>query len=843
MSNELRNTDIAVVGMAGRFPGARDIDQFWRNLRDGVESIVPLDEETLRAAGVPDELLKHPRYVRAAAVLDDMDMVDAGFFGLSPKDASIMDPQHRHFLECCWEAFEHSGYNPESYPGAVGVFGGCGMNSYFMFNLLTNPQLVHSVGLFLLRHTGNDKDFLATRVSYTYNLKGPSVSIQTACSTSLVAIHTACQSLLNGECDMALAGGVTIEIPHGRGYLYEEGEILSVDGHCRSFDAESTGTVFGSGVGVVVLKRAEDAVRDGDTIHAIIRGSAINNDGSSKVGYLAPSVDGQAAAVAEALTLAGVEPDTVTYVATHGTATRVGDPIEVAALNQAFGIETDKPFCALTSVKSNIGHLDTAAGVASFIAAVQAIKHAQIPPSLHFKTPNPLIDFNRSPFFVNHQLREWNTGDMPRRAGVSSLGVGGTNAHIILQQAPAQAESLPGRSLNLFPLSARSEAVLNTLTDRFACHLSSLKQSQFSDAAYTAQVGRKAFRHRRCIVAADSTDFHSAWNTREANRVISDVAETSQPSVVFLFAGGGAQHPGMGAALYRAEPVYRAAVDSCLAALRQYCNHDIRSVLFPSEADGKTAAATMERPSIGLPALFITEYALARLWMSWGIKPDAMVAHSAGAYAQACIAGVMTPEEALWVVYERGRLFETLPEGAMLSVPLSEQELSPLLGSDLSIAAVNSPGLCVASGNVKAINALEQTLKSQEVECQRIKIQVAAHSEMVAGILDDFRRAFAKVRLQPPSIPFVSDLTGTWITANEAQDPDYWVMHLRSTVRFSEAISCVLAEPNRIFLEAGPGRTLTSLTRQQPGISSGHRMITSLAHPREPISDLQTMLL
>ena len=500
MSNPYRNeepvplcgaSDIAVVGMAGRFPGASTPDQLWQNVRNGVESIRRLSDAELRAEGVDEATLADPSYVKACAVFDDLEMFDAGFFGLSPREAAIMDPQHRHFLECAWEALENAGHVPEAFPGAIGVLGGCGMNAYFMYNLLTNPELMKSMGLFLVRHTGNDKDFLVTRVSYCFNLTGPSVGVQTACSTSLVAIHLASQHLLSGECDMALAGGVTIELPHRRGYHYQEREILSPDGHCRAFDAESKGTVFGSGVGVVVLRRLQDAIDDGDFIHAVIKGSAINNDGSSKVGYLAPSVDGQAKAILEALAVSGVRAETISYVEAHGTGTPVGDPIEIAALTQAFRKHTRKSgYCGIGSLKTNIGHLDTAAGVASFIKLVQALKHKQLPPSLHFTQPNPAVDFASTPFYVNGSLRDWQVGVSPRRAGVSSLGVGGTNAHVIIEEAPELAPSGSSKNCKLLVLSARSESALDAAAANLKSHLVANPDLNLDDVAYTLQTGR-----------------------------------------------------------------------------------------------------------------------------------------------------------------------------------------------------------------------------------------------------------------------------------------------------------------------------------------------------------------
>lgn len=840
--SSVSQTDIAVVGMACRLPGAATPEQFWRNLANGVESVRFFSEAELLAAGVEPAMLARPDYVRAGVVLEDLEMFDAGFFGLSPKEAAIMDPQHRHFLECAWEALESSGHMPESFPGSIGVFAGCGMNAYMMYNLITNRQLMDSTGLFLVRHTGNDKDFLATRVSYQFDLRGPSISVQTACSTSLVAIHLAVQSLLSGECDMALAGGVTIELPHRQGYLYQEGEILSRDGHCRSFDRDSTGTIFGSGAGIVVLRRLADALEDGDTIYAVIKGSAINNDGSSKVGYLAPSVEGQAKAISEALAVGGVDADTVTYVETHGTGTAVGDPIEITALTEAFRRTTNrKGYCAIGSVKSNIGHLDTAAGVASFIKTVLALRHRQIPPSLHFRNPNPLIDFANSPFFVNTALRPWESNG-PRRAGVSSLGVGGTNAHVVLEEAP-QLEAQPSqRAWHILPLSARSPEALEALSERYREHCATLNAAEFADAAYTAQMGRRRFRHRRVVVARDGQDAAAALVSRDPKRVSTAAGQDATPSVVFLFPGGGAQHPNMGRGLYEQEPVFRAHVDECLALVAPHLDFDLKSLMFPAEADAEAAAAQLRRPLQSILSIFIVEYALARLWMSWGIVPKAVTGHSLGEYTAACIAGVLSLEDALSLVLARGRVFERMPEGAMLSVALPEAELAPLLGAKLTIAAVNGPDSCVASGEVAAIEALELELKRREIECARVHISVAAHSPMLEPFLEEFAAHAARIPLRAPSLPCISNLTGTWMRPEDL-DARYWVRHLRGTVRFSAGLAELFREPHSVFLEVGPGTTLSGLAMAHPDRGDTHTVISSMRHPKDTGSDQQFQMM
>lgn len=827
--------EIAIIGMAGRFPGARTIERFWENVRDGVESIRALSDDELRARGVSGAELSSPLYVKACPVLDDIDKFDARFFGFSPRDASVMDPAHRIFLEIAWEAFERAGYTALPNEGAVGVFASAGAPLYMVENVRTNPDLMRSMGEFLVRHTGNDMNFLATRVSYEMDLRGPSMNVQTACSSALVCLHMACQSLLRGECVMALAGGATVLVPHGRGYLYKEGEIMSPDGHCRPFDEKSAGTVFGSGAGCVVLKRLSDALDDGDTIHAVIKGSAINNDGAVKVGYLAPGVDGQANVINAALKSAGVDAESISYVETHGTGTSVGDPIEVEALNQAFREHTERRhFCAIGSVKSNLGHLGEAAGIASLIKAVMALKHRQLPPSLGYERPNPQIDFENSPFFVNARLRSWDS-DAPRRCGVTALGAGGTNCHVILEEAPEPLEGEGARDKQLFVLSAKSRSALDRASENLAEALSR-GSLDLADAAYTLALGRRPLSHRRALVAESREEAVKLLRERDPKLVPAGQVDGGAPEVVFMFPGGGAQYARMGAELYEAEEVYRQAVDDCLAIIEPELKRDLRALMFVAPSGQKEATRTLERPSLTLPSLFTTSYALAKLFESWGVVPTALMGHSMGEYVAACLAGVFTLEDALRLVMLRGRLFEAVEAGGMLSVSLPEAEAKKLMPASLSIAAVNAPELCVASGPVADIEALEKLLAEREVECTRIRIDVAAHSAMLDPILEEFRTLCRSIRFEAPQIPFVSNLTGRWISSAEATSPEYWVKHLRGTVRFADCVETVLAAGERALLEVGPGRTLSSLSRAQR--TPVKHAYNSMRHPQEEASDL-----
>lgn len=840
-------SEIAIIGMAGKFPGAKNIDEFWHNIENGVEAISFFSDEELLSAGVNIATLRDPTYVKARGSLDTIDQFDAYFFGFNPREASIMDPQHRLFLESAWEAIENASYDPDTYRGRIGVYGGTGMNGYLSANLLSNPDLIESIGSFQTA-IGNDKDYVTTRVSYKLNLKGPSVSMNTACSTSLVAVHFACQSLLSEECDMALAGGVSITLPNDAGYFYEVGGISSSDGHCRPFDSESAGTVGGNGVGVVILKRFVDALSDRDTIYAVIRGTAINNDGAMKVGYTAPSVSGQAEVIVEALSVARVQPETVTYIETHGTGTALGDPIEIAALTQAFRASTDRSqFCAIGSVKANIGHLDVAAGIAGFIKTVLALYHRTLPPNINFEKPNPQIDFTNSPFYVNVRSKPWETIDSPRRAGISSFGIGGTNAHVILEEAPTLDTSVHTSAeaehpWQLVTLSAKTPTALTNATTNLARYCQQHPNLSLADVCYTLQLGRKQFNHRAMLVARDIGDVVSALSMHTPNRLQISSNEAQKRSVVFMFPGWGTEYVNMAHEIYLYEPVFRACVDRCCAMLVPELGCDLRQVLYPDNNDAEASSSELKRPSLALTALFVTEYALAKLWIAWGIQFDSMIGHSLGEYVAACLAGVFSEQDALALVALRGRLFEQVPAGTMLSVPLTEQQVQSLLSDRLSLAAVNGPSSCVIGGPPQDIDELEQTLKEQGIETRRLINPVAAHSAMLEPILEEFGSFVRTIKLKPPRIPFVSDVTGTWITEAEATDFQYWVRHLRQTVRFADGIQQLLADPERTFLEVGPGRTLSTLTRQQPLLNKGHVVLNSLRHPHDSMPDLAFLL-
>ena len=833
--DSLTGLEIAVIAMEGRFPGAKNVAEFWQNLEGGVESISHFGEAELAECGIEPTLLKNPNYVKARGVLENAEWFDASFFGFSPRDAEILDPQHRVFLECAWSALETAGYDPNNYDGAIGLFGGATLSGY-LFNLYSNTQLVNTVGQFPIA-LANGRDFLTTRISYKLNLKGPSFNVQSACSTSLVAVHLASQSLLSGECDLAMAGGVSIRLPLKGGYLYSEGGIRSPDGHCRAFDANAQGTVSGSGVGIVVLKRLEDALNDRDTIDAIIKGSALNNDGTVKVSYSAPSIEGQAKAIASAQIMAEVEPENITYIEAHGTGTPLGDPIEIAALTQVFGAKTQKKFCALGAVKTNIGHLDAAAGVAGLIKTILALKHKLIPPSLNFDRPNPHIDFENSPFYVNTKASDWSqNNNTPRCAGVSSFGMGGTNAHIILEEAPPlqpRVAMAQGR-YSLLLLSAKTTTALDTATQNLTNYLKQHPEENLANIAYTLQVGRRAFNYRRILVCQNCLDAVAGFE--DSSRVTTGFCDRDKREIVFMFPGQGTQYPDMGKELYQTEPVFSHWIDRCAELLKPLLNLDLRDCLYPEE---NIRSTQINQTAIAQPAIFTVEYALTQLWLSWGIRPAVLVGHSIGEYVAACISGVFSLEDALKLVVTRSQLMQQQPPGAMLSVFLPTEQVIPLLNNNLSLAADNAPSLSVVSGTIDAIANLETILTEKGISYRRLKTSHAFHSAMMDSILEEFIAEVAKVNLSPPQIPFISNLTGKNITTEQATNPNYWAQHLRNTVKFTDGIKELLKQEGRIFLEVGAGNTLSTFTKQQ---NKNTPVFTSLKHPKETRSDLAFIL-
>lgn len=818
-------SDIAIIGMAGRFPGARDVDEFWANLCAGTESIRAFSPAELADLGIDPERYLRPEFVPAGAPIADADRFDHRFFGYSPREAALMDPQQRLFLETSWAALEHAGRSALDETDLVGVYAGTGLSTYLLFNLAGNPAVTEADEL--LAMLGNDKDFLSTRVAYHLNLRGPSMTVQTGCSTSLVAAHLAVDGLLSYQCDTALVGGVSLVLPQRTGYLHHPGSTASSDGHCRAFDARGDGTVFGSGVGAIVLKRLPDALADGSVIYAVIKGSACNNDGAQRAGFTAPSVEGQAEVIVRAHQVAGVSAADISYVEAHGTATRYGDPVEVTALTKAFRHSTDATgYCALGSVKTNVGHLDAAAGVTSLIKTALSLHHRQLPPSLNFQTPNPQIDFAASPFYVNTSLCPWEAGAGPRRAGVSAFGFGGTNAHLILEEAPARSAPAPTRRPQLITLSARTDTALAEMAAQVAGQLRADGVLELADVAHTLRRGRVRFEHRRAFVARDRDDAAELLANPPSGRVRQRQDAKSDRGVVFMFSGLGDQYPGMGVGLYEQEPVFRQTIDKCCELLRPLLGHDLRDVLYPAAASseapsgtldlramlaGASSDSTFQRTSIAHPALFVTEYAMARLWESWGVRPEALIGHSLGEYIAATFAGVFALPDALAFVARRAQLIAGLPAGVMLAVPVPAGELADLAPPGTHVALVNGPRFTVAAGSHDAIAVLEQALAGRRITSRRLNAEHAFHTPMLEPVIDPLRELAATMELAPPRMPFISNVSGDWITEAQATDPRYWSDHSTRPVQFTAGLSALRAGRDDVLLELGPGHSLCSL--------------------------------
>jgi len=855
---------IAIIGMAGRFPKASNLQRFWENLCQGVPGTSFFSDQELEKAGVSPELLRNPNYVKARGVLDDADQFDAGFFGYSPREAELTDPQIRVFLECAWEVLESAGWDPDKFPGMIGVYAGMSFSSY-LWGLAAENSIQDSVSAFRTLIGGAEKDHLATTISYRLNLRGPSFNIQTACSTSLAAVHVAARALMTYECDMALAGGVSVNAPLRSGYMYEPGGIASVDGRCRSFDAEASGSVSGDGVGVVLLKRLEDAVAAGDTLYAVIKGSAVNNDGRRKVGFTAPAVEGQAEVIAMALAAAEAECRSIGYVEAHGSATVMGDPIEIAALNQAYGKAALKPGAiAVGSVKSNIGHLNAAAGVAGLIKTSLALRHGSIPASLFFHKANPQIPFERGPFRVNHTLSPWPESNKPKRAGVSSFGIGGTNVHVILEEAPETEPSTSAKPWQLVAISARNRQTLDRATDQLTAHLVEHPEQNFADTAFTLQEGRKAFEHRRVAICRDLPGAIKVLQDRTPSRVFTARSPSGRRPVVFLLPGLGDQYVDMGRGLYESEPEFARHVDQGCELLRPLLGTDLRKIMYPearvrqqdeaaaekrvdfrsllnrSRGDNSPALEEIHRTLWAQPALFVIEYALAKLWMSWGIVPESMMGYSIGEYVAACLAGVISLEDSLRMLAARARKIDGLAPGAMLAIAASEKEVRPLLTPEISMASINGDSLCVVAGTLEAIDALQQRLTNAgELVCRRLLATHAFHSPLMGPVAEELTGIARSLRFSPPKIPYISNVTGKPITDAEATDATYWARHLMQPVQFAVGLQHLCSHSSPVFLEVGPGQMLASLTEQYLlGRGLADRVaLASLPHASEPQPD------
>jgi phthiocerol/phenolphthiocerol synthesis type-I polyketide synthase E len=855
---------IAIVGMAGRFPQSPNLQRFWENLCQGFEGISFFSDEELEQAGISPDLLRSSNYVKAKGLLEDADLFDAAFFGFSPREAELTDPQIRLFLECAWEALESAGWDPDKFSGLIGVYAGMSFSSY-MWQFAGDDSETDSVSAFRTVMGGAEKDHLPTTVSYRLNLRGPSFNIQTACSTSLAAVHAAARAVMTYECDMALAGGVAVSAPLRCGYLYEPGGIASADGHCRSFDANGSGSVAGDGVGIVLLKRLEDAIAAKDTVYAVIKGSAVNNDGRRKVGFTAPAIEGQAEAIAMALAAADASCESIGYIEAHGSATTIGDPIEVAALNQVYSQAALKPgSIAVGSVKSNIGHLNAAAGVAGLIKVVLALNHGWIPPSVNFREANPKIPFERGPFRVNQTLSPWPDGNKPKRAGVSSFGIGGTNVHVILEEAPRMKPAEPAKPFQLMVISARTRPALEMATDRLAMHLFEHPEQNLADIAFTLQEGRKAFEHRRIAVCRDLSEAATVFQARNPSRVLTAVAATARRPIAFLLPGLGDQYLDMGRGLYESEPEFARHVDYCSEFLQPFLGVDLRRTMYPNprvrqqnevrmeervnfrslmqraREDGSPAMQEIHRTLWAQPALFVIEYALAKLWMSWGIVPESLMGYSIGEYVAACLAGVISLEDSLRLLAVRAQSIDRLAPGAMLAIAAPEAEIRPLLTSEISVAGINGNSLCVVAGAPEAVDVLQdRLLREGEIVCRRLLATHAFHSPLMQPAAEELMKIARSIRLSPPQIPYISNVTGKPITGSEATDGAYWARHLTQPVQFAAGLQHLCSASAPVLLEVGPGQMLTSLAEQYlAGRGAADRVtLASLPHSSDAQPD------
>lgn len=835
--------DIAIIGMSGRFPGAENVEQLWKNLLEKKNSISKWSVDEIDAS-IPAELRNDPDYVKARGVITDADKFDAGFFGVNPRVAALMDPQQRVFLETAWGALEDAAYDPAQFAGLIGVYAGMGNNTYFTRNVIGHPELIEQVGDFAVM-TANEKDYIATRLAFEFDLRGPALSIHTACSTSLVAIAQAFKALRDGECDMALAGGIALTVPFNSGIVYNEGGMYSPDGSTRTFDAGGKGTSFSDGVGIVVLKRLDDAIRDNDHIYATIKGAALNNDGSDKASFTAPSVRGQAEVIAMAQADAGVTPSEVTYVETHGTATPLGDPIEVEALTLAFKSTGEIPgkarndgskYCAIGSIKSNIGHLTAAAGAAGVIKTALALQQEKIPASIGFEKPNPSIDFANSPFRVAADNIAWPRTSTPRIAGVSSFGVGGTNAHVILAEPPAAVASSASRTKQLLMLSAKTKTSLDVMTENLRAWLEAHPDASLADAAFTLQLGRRHFKHRRLIVGGSHGEVIEVIANKDPNLIGTRELHEAAPGVVFMFPGQGSQYVNMGRDLCDSEPVFKQHFDRCCDLFTKEFGTSpgsvpgasLRDIIFPKAGEEEKAAEQLKQTIYTQASLFTMHYSLAKLWMHWGITPDAMIGHSIGEFAAACLAGVFSLEDAVKLVANRGRMMQELPGGSMLSVRATEEVVAKRLPAGCSIAANNGPQLCVASGPHEAIAKFQAELEKDGITCKLLVTSHAFHSPMMEAIVAPYKKVVESVKLNAPRIPIISTVTAEWLKDDEAVSSKYWSDHLRATVRFAQAVKFAWSDADRVMLEVGPRTTATTLARQQSSDPKKQAAVSSL---------------
>ena len=861
--DDLQIEKIALIGASCRFPDADNIEQFWENLVNGKDSVRSLDENELGESGVAEKEYQQKNYVNSHIPLKHIDRFDADFFDYTNKEAELMDPQQRLFLLTAWEALERSGYDPSRYAGRIGVYAGVGLNFYFLRNLLSNPEVIASAGILPIAISSRG-DFMTTQVSHKFNLRGPSVNVNTACSSSLVAIQMACESLLSYQSDLMLAGGSTIMSPQNQGYLYHEGGVISSDGRCRAFDHNADGTSFGSGVGVVALKRLSEAVADNDNILAVIIGSSVNNDGADKTAYSAPGINGQKDVILDAQSVAGVNAETIELVEAHGTGTPLGDAVEVRTLTDAFRHHgSARQYAALGSVKTNIGHLDTAAGVAGFIKIALSLQHKQLVPSLNFERSNEKLDLDNSPFYVNTKHRDWPRRNHPRRACISSFGIGGTNAHLILEEAPLPVERDPITSeselesidagYKLLTLSARNKQALSESCQNMIEFIDGDNSPDLSDTAYTLQVGRKNFEYRVAVVCSNRDEAIKRLITAKKMAPLGIDVKTQVNSIIFMFAGIGDQYINMAKGLYETEKGFRETLDKCSQYLVPLLGIDFREILYPEGSsdnlfDGALVVDSTEKLKNLLnrsnetkdpaesrlyktkflhPIIFSIEYALARQYMDWGINPDAMIGHSLGEYVAACVANVFSLEDALKLVAKRALLIEAVEPGAMLAVMDSSDKLKPYLDDQVSLAAINGDLNCVLSGDPVKLGQLEKALVGDGIAAKLLNTNHAFHSTMMEEIAAPLKTLFEGISLKEPTIRYASNLTGNWILAEEATNPDYWVKHTCKTVCFNQGVNTISELGENVWLEIGPSRNLATIINSNQGLHNKSALVVS----------------
>jgi phthiocerol/phenolphthiocerol synthesis type-I polyketide synthase E len=812
---------VAVIGMSGVFPGASDVKAFWQNLASGTESITTFEKQQLLDKGVDSDLLDNASYVKAASFIEDVEWFDADFFDMTPREAEITDPQHRVLLECAHEALENAGYVGENYDGAIAVYAGVGLNTYLLSNIMPNTQLLQSMGMHQLL-LGNDKCYATSRIAYKLNLKGACISLDTACSSSLVSIITAYKSLIAYDCDMALAGGAKVN-SQDVGYLYEPGSINSPDGHCRSFDAEANGTVFGSGAGMVLLKRLEDAVEDKDNILGIIRGGAINNDGADKVGFTAPGVNGQRNVIEQALMFSEVPADSISYVEAHGTGTRLGDPVELSALSEAFeGAENQS--CYIGSSKSNIGHLESAAGVTGLIKVLSSLQHELLPPSLNFNNPNPNIDFANSPFKVVDKATAWPRTGTARRACVSSFGLGGTNAHLVVEESPIR-EIDNSQTSELMVISTKCTTALNQAKQRINAAMQADDAPLLKDAAYTLAVGRKKYDQRSFAVASSSGQpmtFAPAIN-----------AEQPVQNVAWVVPGQGNQHLGMSRHLYNRFEIFKTTVDDCCDILAGLGNSSLKGLLLADQPD-EHLSEQLNNTVNAQPAIFVHAYAMAKQLQAWGLEPDLMLGHSIGEYVVACLAQALTLKDALRLVHTRGQLMSKVEPGSMAVVLSTLAEVNTIINNTtLDIAAINGPRSIVVSGENAQIDQLLQSAKDSGIDARKLVTSHAFHSHMMQPVLSEFKAVVSQLTFAPLQKSYVSSATGKLATDEQISNPDYWVNHLRQAVQFADAVKTLVSEGVDCVMDLGPSTSASMLVRDNVGVQKTVAIINCAANVKQ----------